>query len=527
MTSENWTQVLNDIKPFGETDIARVLASAGSLVGFSAANLVRAGRSIGRFGGFREFSDDQTYALPHSGAKLSVLFDAPPSPDCEDALTTLARVLDLALLADDRRSGESIAPLLEPTGAKDPLTNTPGRKAFTEFLDFEFASGPPNATVILIGLDNLEAVRATLGHGVRDAVLAQVADRFRETLRSHDTISRIDTDVFAVYCPDMPVELATTLARRLQGIVNVPVRAGENELRVSACAGVATRSRGEGASEVIAHGDAALQASKANGPAELSVYDGEILGRVEDRRELAAELLDAIANGELSIGRSPIVHLPAGKVVGVEAHVIWNHPKRGRIDDVSFLDLAELIGRVGDVERAVLEFALVGTGAGAGVRTGLNLSATTIRDSRAIDWITERLAQSSRTVLFEISEEAASAAGRAAAGNLQLLRDAGASIVLDDFGKTTGSLRTLHELPLDAIKLHSSILDPNEPAACESIAKAVYASANGLGLEVVHSGVDTDADLRLLLQMDAQISGRGFFAQGKAVQARVTPARAA
>ncbi len=527
MIPANWTQILADIKPFGETDIGAVLRSAGSAMGFSAANLVHDGRSLGRSGGTGDLAGGQSYELPFSKAQLRVLFDSPPSTDSEEAMAALARVLDLALLVDDRRASESVAPLIDPMGAKDPLTKTIDRNAFSEFLDFEFASGPLHATVILVGLDNMDGVTSTLGHGVRDAVLSEVADRFRETLRTNDTISRIDSDVFAVFCPDMSVQLATTLARRLQGIVHIPIRVGENELQVSACVGVATRSRGERAPEIIAHGDAALQASRANGPGEFSIYDGEIVVKTEDRRELAAELIDAITNNELTTGRSPIVHLPAGKVVGIEAHVVWNHPKRGSIDDAAFLDLAELIGRVGDVERAVLEFALAGSGAGNGVRTGLNLSASTIRDSRAIGWIVDRLAQADSTVLFEIAEDAARAAGRGAAHNLQRLRDAGASIVLDDFGKTEGSLRTLHSLPLDGIKLHSSILDPSDPAKCESISKAVYASANELGLEVVHSGVDTDADLRLLLQMDAQISGRGFFAQGKAVQARVSSSRVA
>lgn len=518
MIPSNWAEILQGIKPFGETDIGALLNSAGSLAGFSAANLENNGRSLGRFGGIREFAQGDQYALPFSGATLSVIYDTGKPPEAAATIAALANVLDLALLVTDRRETLTTPLMMEPTGAKDPLTKTIDRVAFTDFLNIEFASAPAAASVILIGLDRTEAVQATFGHSVADAVLAEVADRFRETLRSCDTISRVDSDVFAVYCPEVSLDVATTLAMRLQEVVHIPIRVGDNELRVTACAGIATRSKGEKAAEILEHGSAALRASREGGPGELSIYDGELQMKTEDRRQLASELIDAFSNNELATHRSPIVHLPEGAVTGVEAQVIWNHRTHGQIDSATFMDLAEMIGRVGDVERSVLEFSLLGDGT---TPTGMNLSASTLRDFRSVSSITERLKQSDSKVKFEVGEDAIALAGRAAAQHLQMLRDAGAAIVLDDFGKTSGSLRTLHTIPLDGLKLHSSILNPEDPTRATSVAKAVYASANELQLQVVHSGVDTDADLRFLLTLDAQISGRGFLAQGAAVASRV------
>ena len=341
-------------------------------------------------------------------------------------------------------------------------------------------------------------------------------------------MSRLGGDVFGVYCPSIDLETATNLARRLQTSVHIPIRVQDNELRISAGVGVASRDRGEKAAEIIAHGDAALNASKAQGPGELSVYDGEIRMKSEDQRQLAAELLDALSSNQLTTGLVPIVHLPAGSVVGLEAHVVWNHPTRGQINDHQFMNLAELIGRVGDVERAVLEYAMLDDGSGGGVRTGLSLSATTLRDSRAIGWIVDRLASGPNKIMFQVNEEAVSTGGRVVTHNLEMLRHAGASLVLDDFGRGSASLRTLHAIPFDGVKLHSSILNENDKVRSASVIKAVYACSKELGFDVVHSGVDKDADLRLLLELDTKLSGgRGFFAQGAAVQARVSVARSA
>lgn len=528
MIPASWTELLQRIKPFGGTDIDSVLREAGALTGFSAAKLEHDGRVIGRFGGMRDFGEGQVYDLPHCEGTLAVLFDSPQPTDAVESIKAFANALDLALLVHDRRSGFDSVPMMEPMGTKDRLTKTIDRDAFTDFLDIEFAGGPTDATVILLGVDGMDNVNATLGHAVGDAVLSEVANRLRETLRDFDTVSRLGGDVFGVYCPSMGVDTATNLARRLQAAIHIPIRVQDNELRISAGVGVASRDRGEKAAEIIAHGDAALSASKAQGPGELSVYDGEIQMKSNGQRQLAAELLDALASNQLTTGLVPIVHLPAGTVVGLEAHVIWKHPVRGQINDNQFMNLAELIGRVGDVERAVLEYAMLDDGSDGGVRTGMSLSASTLRDSRAIGWIVDRLASGPNKIMFQVNEEAVSAGGRVVTNNLEMLRHAGASLVLDDFGRSHASLRTLHAIPFDGVKLHSSILDWNDRTRSASVIKAVYASAKELDFDVVHSGVDTDADLRLLLDLNSKLSGgRGFFAQGVAVQARVSVARSA
>ena len=522
MIPTRWSELLQSIRPFGETNLKEVLRESGAVAGFSAAQLERDGISVARVGGLRDFADGEVYELPHSEARLSIIFDSDKPDGVDDTIRSLANILDLSLLVEDRRSGYSAAPMIDPVGAKDRLTNTIDRDAFTDFLNIEFASAPADATLIMLGIDSMETVNATLGHAAGDAVLSAVADRLRETLRSMDTISRIGGDVFGVYCPNIGTEVATSLTRRLQSAIRAPIHVDGNELRVSAGAGLATRSRGEKAAEIISHGDMALRASKSQGHGELSVYDGELRTKSEDRRQLAAELVDALAANQLSTGLNPIVHLPVGTVVAFEAHVVWNHPTRGAVQEDEFLGLAELIGRVSDVERAVLEFALVDDGSAASVRTGMKLSSSTLLDAKAIGWIVERLSSGTNKVMFEVCEEAIAAGGRTIQHHLEMLRRAGASLVLADFGKSYGSLRTLHTIPFDGVKLHSSILDPQDPTRSASVAKAVYASSKELGFDVVHSGVDTDADLRLLLQLDGQISGHGFFAQGKAVHARVS-----
>lgn len=520
-----WSELLRSIKPFGETDVKAVLETLSALLTLDASTVNRGEEQLASTGGVRDLAGAVEVTLEHSEGTLRVLRTEPLEVDELAALEIFASILDLALLVPDRRIFQTQTPMIAPMGAKDRLTDTIDRDSFSDYLDIEFSAGPSSASVIMIGLDGMGIVNDTLGHTAGDVVLSTTADRLRETLRSCDVISRLGGDVFGIYCPNMAVEIATNLTVRLQAAVSAPIEVGANELRITASAGVASRATGEGAEVTLSHGDSALHAAKAQGAAGLSIYDGQLRMRTEDRRALASELIEALADNQLSTALEPIVHFPTGSIVGVEAHVLWDHPVRGQIDRADFIDLAELIGRVSDVERAVLEFALASHGSNEQqVNTGVNLSGSTLRDPLAVAWVIDRLRSGPHKIIIQVSESAVSTGGTALAKHLTDLREAGASIVLDDFGRTLGSMRTLHAFAFDGVKLHNSIITEGDAQRGHAISRAVYASAKATGFDVVHSGIDTDADLVRVMSMAKSMGDEGLYAQGAAVRARATVA---
>jgi len=523
-TSGGWAELLTQIKPFGESDFDAVLSAAAAHVGFDGARLRLGRRTIASCGEAGELSPTQL-DLPHSQHLLMVQHGAHFAKF--DELEALASVLDLALTSPDRRSSGSLTPLMSPAGSRDRLTDTIGRDGFIDHLEMEFAAGPAQASIITLGIDSLGVVNDTLGHGAGNRVILATADRLRDTLRSVDIVSRLGGDVFAVYCPNMGIEIASKLAVRLQDAIAQPIDVDGNTLRVTASVGISVRGRGERAETTLEHADTALGAAKRTGPGDVAIFDGVIRSKAEDRRELAGQLVDALDENQLATAIEPIVHLPNGAVVGVEAHVLWNHPTRGEIDRAQFMDLAELIGRVDDVERAVIDFALQqNSKRERKIRTGVNLSTSTLRDPAAIGWVVDRLSQDpSHKVLIEISESAVTAAESVVVSHLTALREAGAAIVLDDFGSSFASLRALHAFAFDGVKLHTALLTEGTNKRASSIIKAVYASAAATGFDVIHTAVDSDDDLRMLMALSAAMHGdKGFYAQGAAVRTRVSVA---
>jgi len=517
--SQGWLALLRSLKPFGGTDLDALLAATVAqlnLKGLSVRNgksrLAKSGSFVGEPG--------LTVSMDHSGTTLDAYF-APDFSE-QESILLFGSLLDLALSSGDRRSGSAHTPLMAPSGSKDRVTGTIDRDSFVDFLDMELATATEVATVMMVGLDGLDTIKETIGHEAGDEVLRQTAARLQDTLRSCDIVSRVGMESFAVFCPGLLVEVAGPLAIRLQDAIGAPIDWRGSAIRTTASAGIATRSRGERTAALLEHSELALIAAKENGASEIAIYDGVIRARSEDRRELAAQLVDALAQNQLATAFDPIVKLPQGEVMGVEAHVLWNHPTRGQIDRADFMGLAELIGRVDDVERAIVEFAIAqNSGREQKVRTGFNVSASTLTDPTSIQWIIDRLSGEDHHLILEVDEEAILASPTTVGRHLAALRDVGASIVLDNFGVGPASLRALHSLPFDGVKLHSSLLYSGTNKRARSIVTGLYAIAECSGFDVIHAGVDSDDDLRRLLALCESAGIEGFYAQGKAIRRRV------
>ena len=93
--------------------------------------------------------------------------------------------------------------------------------------------------------------------------------------------------------------------------------------------------------------------------------------------------------------------------------------------------------------------------------------------------------------------------------------------MLDNFGIGPASLRALHALPFDGVKLHSSLLYSGTNSRARSIVSGLYAIAESSGFDVIHTSVDNDDDLRRLLALCENAGADGFYAQGKAIRRRV------
>ncbi len=117
--------------------------------------------------------------------------------------------------------------------------------------------------LLILDLDDFKSVNDRIGHLAGDAVLAQVAERLRNEVRSVDIGCRVGGDEFAVILPESTAEDARQLFERMHdGVITMPVPGG-HQVRISA--GIAELRHGETAAGLFERADSALYRSKEQG----------------------------------------------------------------------------------------------------------------------------------------------------------------------------------------------------------------------------------------------------------------------
>jgi diguanylate cyclase (GGDEF)-like protein len=123
--------------------------------------------------------------------------------------------------------------------------------------------------LLILDLDDFKTVNDRIGHLAGDAVLAQVAERLRNEIRSVDVGCRVGGDEFAVIMPESTTEDASQLFQRMHEAVSTMSTPGGGKVRISA--GIAELHHGETAAGLFERADSALYRAKELGKDRASV----------------------------------------------------------------------------------------------------------------------------------------------------------------------------------------------------------------------------------------------------------------
>jgi diguanylate cyclase (GGDEF)-like protein len=404
----------------------------------------------------------------------------------------------------------------------DHLTDLPNRVLLYERMDDAIAAVQRSggmAGLLLIDLDRFKEVNDTLGHHQGDRLLVEVADRLRAAMRRDDTLARLGGDEFAVLLPDVPDRsVVVELAGRLRDALARPFSLNGVVAVLDASVGIALcPDHGADVHTLVQRADVAMYDAKRSGTS-IGTYSESRDPYSAERLQLLGELREAISAGELVLHYQPKISVDSDAVVGVEALVRWDHPRRGLLPPSEFVPLAERTGSIGELTRWVLDNALAQqrawSDAGFDLTMAVNLAAANIVDEALPSLVAELLARhgvAGHRLECEISEHTVMADPRRAIAVLEGLRALGVRLSLDDFGTGHSSLAYLKRLPLDEVKIDRSFVSGMADDADDAaIVRSTIDLARNLGLDVVAEGVETEEVLRDLAALACDVA-QGFF----------------
>ena len=378
----------------------------------------------------------------------------------------------------------------------DPLTGLPNRVLFHERLSDALHNELPRGrevAVLFLDLDRFKQINDTHGHLLGDKFLVEVAKRLRATFRAEDLVARLSGDEFAVLLQDFghQADLAL-LAQKVIDALAKPFRIDDTEFHSSASVGVSIAPRdGNSADRLIQHADTAMYHAKGTGRAHYSLFTPDMAERTMRQLALENELHAAIQEEQFRVFVQPIVDCTTGQLHSQECLIRWQHPDKGLLSPIAFLDTLEDIGLMRDLTDWILD-QLEQTHATHRHSYSINLSAVLLGDAGFMGHLLQRISTGDIHAKNLITEDTLSDDLERITLQLADLQAIGVRIALDDFGTGQSSLSHLRAFPFDTVKIDRTfirdVIDNDQDA---TLVRAIIGLAHTLGMNVVAEGVET------------------------------------
>lgn len=402
----------------------------------------------------------------------------------------------------------------------DSLTGLPNRDYALEQLDErirEAVTGQQIAVMVL-NLNALGDIAASLGHDIADAYVRHAAEQLRAQIEPRYVLARLEGDCFLLLMPGTGAEDAEDLGHRLLQRLESGVGLEELNVSVRPAIGIAVYpEHGQTHDQLLLRATVA-QSDSLHAVRPVGLYQGGDEERRVRRLTILGDLRRAVRHEELRLFYQPKIALADGAVCGVEALVRWDHPKLGRLSPAEFIPIAEQSGNISILTRWALTAASrecrLWLEEGLDLTVSVNLSAHDLLDKDLPWFVLDVLRNhdlSPRHLVAEITEEGVVRDFVNATMLLQRLRELGIRISIDDFGTGYSSLAQLRNLPVDELKIDRSFVKQlPENRADAAIVSATIDLAHNLGLEFVAEGVETKPALRWLRERGCE-RAQGFY----------------
>ncbi|MDH1087735.1 EAL domain-containing protein [Pantoea brenneri] len=420
--------------------------------------------------------------------------DTHPHPFGADQVTTLKLLSTLVM---------SFLEAWHSAGFADPVTGLPNRQRLIRDLQYLAVAGDttPRRLVLIDCIDMSRAyeLARTMGMGPVENLLKDMATLLPLRLRPAvgEMIYTVATGRFAILTRADSRLSAAWVAGRLEGIsadmdeglsVALTTHTGEADFTAGSVP----------APEVLRRAVSALNEAVGRGVPSQRFDATTEMQRTEDfvlMTDLKIALRDNIG---LYLVYQPKICLHSGKPVGLEALVRWHHPTRGELSPASFLPLAEQTDLLSTLTAWVIDQAVDRLRRLRNNCIQLPLTVNvSVRDfsregfAAALENKMLKAKLPTSLLGIECLETERIIESPTALRGLEMLKQRGFGISLDDFGSGYSNISYLRRLPLDVIKLDRSLISElSSDTASRIIARSIIAMLKELDYVVLAEGVE-------------------------------------
>lgn len=435
----------------------------------------------------------------------------------------IERVADIsqhmaALALEQEKSRQHIEHLLQ----FDPLTGLPNRNHLHSYLD-DLINGAKafSPVVFLISVDHFQDVIDSLGYAVADQVLQQVINKIRERLKPEQYLSRIEGTQFVLVSDDNEMSNITQFADELINIGSEATLYDDKPFPLTFSIGISDEA-GKNRDYLLSTAHNAMDFIRKAGGNGWQFFNPEMNLAVKERLQLGAALKNAIANNQLRLVYQPQIFAQTGELYGFEALARWSDPVHGHVPPNRFIPLAEETGEIENIGRWVVreacrQLAEWRTMSLSIPTLSVNLSALHFRSNQLPDQVSEAMVEFAipgDQLTVEITESMMMEQDEEILRRIEILRNMGVGLSIDDFGTGFSGLSRLVSLPVTELKIDKTFVDRCQTEKrIQSLLEAIISIGQSLNLMVIAEGVETKEQFELLRSMNCPVIQGYYFSR--------------
>ncbi|WP_299733066.1 bifunctional diguanylate cyclase/phosphodiesterase [uncultured Tateyamaria sp.] len=404
---------------------------------------------------------------------------------------------------------------LEHDALHDELTGLGNRRGLDQAAAelFNRISGDSCYAAMHIDLDHFKKVNDTLGHPAGDFVLSQVSDILVDTIGTMGQPFRVGGDEFAVLFEDAPdKDVLNAMCDQLIEAISAPMSFQGQPCSVGASIGYAIgHGQPRSQSSIFIEADTALYAAKRAGRFCYRAYSEEVGAEFHLVSNTRQDLKAALNADQIVCFFQPQYDAETLEIVGAEALVRWQCPKRGLLAPAQFLPNAIDAGLLDAIDRCVFQRVATlqteWTDLGLSFpRISVNISRARLEDEALLEQTRADL-RDHHEIAFELLETTFyDTPSTALLYKLDAIREMGIRIEMDDFGTGHASVKALQALQPDAVKIDRSLVTYLGTHAKQlEILQSLSRIARLEGADVVVEGLETGTHMAAIRKLDCDV----------------------
>ncbi len=372
--------------------------------------------------------------------------------------------------------------------------------------------------IVYLDISCFKVINEMFNMETGDMILKTAADYFKTVAGRRGLAARLSADQFALCVPEDTLDMELVI----QGLDAV-MRSLAVYRSIMFYAGVFVVDNVYlSVNKMLDRAHMAMNTVKGNYNKRYAYYDEELRTSLMEEQMLVRDMEGAMDNNNFCIYLQPIYNIDTNKIVSAETLIRWHHPQKGLMSPSKFIHVFEKNGFVTRLDRFAWGDAcrFLSRQRDNGLEVvpiSVNVSRINMYDQSFVDYMQSLLAKYDLEpwmLRIEITESAYMDNPAQLVKVLKKLKNAGFTVLMDDFGSGYSSLNILKDLTVDVLKLDMKFIQNFERSSRASIImESVVQMAHNLGIDTVVEGVETETQVEFLKEIGCNVVQGYYYAK--------------